>query len=107
MTYKPTASEITRVRLLTGETARDSEWTAERLSQVIADRNGDVYAAAADIWQSKAAAIAASPNKFSVDGGTYEFTEAYNRCLAEATRCQSMSTANNGMIIDPTLRRAE
>ena len=105
MTYKPTASEITRVRLMTGEAAEESTWTTQRIDQILTARNGDVYAAAADIWNYKAAEIAANPDKFSVDGGTYEFTEAYQRCLAEASRCQTMSASAGGMIIDPTLER--
>lgn len=107
MTYTPTASEITRVRLLTGETDAASEWTDARISEILILRNGDVYTAAADIWTYKAADLAANPDKFSVDGGTYEFTQAYDRCLAEAARCQSMSDTNKGMIIDPTLGRIE
>jgi len=106
MTYTPSASEITRVRLMTGESAEDSSWTTQRICQILTIRNGDVYAAAADIWSYKAAEMAANPDKFSVDGGTYEFTEAYQRCLAEAARCQTMSSAG-GMIIDPTLERIE
>ena len=35
---------------------------------------------------------------------TYDFSEAYNNALAEAARCQSMSTSAGGMIIDPTLK---
>ncbi len=107
MTYTPTASEITRVRLLTGETADGSAWTTQRIGEILTIRNGDVYAAAADLWEYKAAEIAANPDRFSVDGGTYEFTEAYQRCLAEASRCQTMSATAGGMIIDPTLERIE
>ena len=103
MSYKPTTSEITRVRLLTGETADGSAWTTQRIGEILTLRNGDVYAAAADLWEYKAAEIAANPDRFSVDGGTYEFTEAYQRCLAEATRCRTMSETAGGMIIDPTL----
>ena len=49
--------------------------------------------------------MASAPTKFSVDGGTYEFTEARQRCLDEAARCASLSGC--AMIIDPTLKKVE
>ena len=107
MSYGPTVSEITRLRLLTGENSPESSWTAELLSDAITQRNGDIYAAAADIWKYKAAEIAANPTKWSADGGTYDFTEAYDHCLAEANRCMAMSQTAGGMIIDPTLEKIE
>ena len=103
----PTASEIARLRLLVGENSDESAWTAEVLSEAIVERNGDIYAAASDIWRYKAAEMAANPQKWSADGGTYDFTDAYNRCLAEADRCMAMSQSAGGMIIDPTLRPIE
>lgn len=102
MTYTPTASEITRLRLLTGEASDGSDWTTQRLIDILTARNGDVAMAASDVWTYKAAAMASAPSKFSVDGGTYEFTEARQRCLDEAARCAAMSSC--GMIIDPTLK---
>ena len=45
MTYTPTASEITRVRLLTGETDAASEWTDARISEILM-KNGTLYARA-------------------------------------------------------------
>ena len=107
MTYTPTTSEITRVRLLTGEAGEGSTWTDQIISQTLTNRNGDVYAASSDIWTFKAADMASNPDKFSVDGGTYEFSEAYQRCLDEAARCMSMSETAGGMIVDPTLKRVE
>jgi len=105
MTYRPTSSEITRLRLLTGEASEGSDWTTQRLDEILVARNGDVALAASDVWTYKAAALASSPDKFSVDGGTYEFTAARQRCLDEAARCAAMSST--GMIIDPTLKRVE
>lgn len=102
--YAPSASEIVRLRLLTGENAPASDWTAETLSGIISEREGDIYAAAYDVWMAKAAALASGPTSFSADGGSYNFQEAYERCLQEANRCLAMSSTAGGMIIDPTLK---
>ena len=107
MSYTATLSEITRVRLLTGENTDNSDYSEELISGFIADRNGDLYAAAADIWRCKAAVLAANPTSFSADGGTYNFEDAYNRCISEAERCESMSPSMHRMIIDPTLEPVE
>lgn len=105
MSYTPTAAEITRVRLLTGENASGSDWTSEQISDILTERNGDIYAAASDVWTYKAAALASNPTSFSADGGSYNFQDAYERCLAEASRCLAMSETAGGMIIDPTLEK--
>ena len=89
--------------MLTGE-MNGSDWTTEQISAILSERNNDVYAAASDVWTYKAAALAANPVKFSADGGTYDFTEAYQHCLDEAARCLAMSGTPGGMIIDPTLK---
>ena len=106
MTYTPTSTDIMKVRMLTGEMDESSEWTTQRIIDVLAERNGDAALAASDIWTYKAAAMASAPSRFSVDGGTYEFTEARERCMAEAARCAAMSTGG-AMIIDPTLKKVE
>ena len=106
MNYTPTLSEITRVRLLTGENTDNSDYSVELIAGFIADKNGDLYAAAADIWRCKAAALAANPTSFSADGGTYNFEDAYNRCLEEAARCESLAASVTRMIIDPELEPA-
>ena len=105
MSYTPTNTDIMRVRLLTGEADEGSDWTTQRISQILIERGGDTAMAASDIWTYKAAAMASAPSKFSVDGGTYEFTEARQRCLDEAARCAMMSGC--GKIIDPTLQKVE
>ena len=102
MSYQPTNTDIMKVRFLTGENAPASGWTDEQIAQILTDRNGDTALAASDIWTYKAAEMVSSPDKFSVDGGSYEFTEARQRCLDEAARCAAMSPG--GMIIDPTLK---
>ena len=98
-----TMAELTRLRLLTGENGT-SDWSNEALTAIINERNGDIYAAASDVWTYKANALAASPVKFSADGGTYDFSNAYEHCLSEAARCLSMSETASGMIVDPTLK---
>jgi len=102
----PESAEVIRVRMLTGELS-GSDWTTEQISAILSERNNDVYAAASDVWKYKAAALAANPVKFSADGGTYDFSEAYERCLAESAKCLAQSTAFGGMVIDPTLKPVE
>ena len=103
----PSQSEITRLRLLVGESSFESSWSSETLSDIIEQHGGDLYAAAADVWKFKAAEIAGNPTKWSADGGTYDFTGAHDYCIAEAARCQAMSASAGGMIIDPTLKPVE
>ena len=107
MTYTATLSELTRLRLLTGENTDASDYTDAALSEAIAEQDGDIYAAAASVWRWKAAALASSPTQFSADGGSYNFQDAYQRCLDEADRCQAMSEKFGGMLIDPTLKPVE
>ena len=108
MTYTATLSELTRLRLLTGENTDASDYSDASLSEAIAEQDGDIYAAAASVWRWKAAALASSPTQFSADGGSYNFQDAYQRCLDEAERCDAMSAKfGNRMLIDPTLKPVE
>jgi hypothetical protein len=49
----------------------------------------DINPAAADIWEEKAAALAAAFD-FAADGGDYKRSQAYNQMLQQARRFRSM-----------------
>ena len=106
MTYTATEAEILQLRRMTGETpAETSDYSDEELSNVIEARTGDLHAAAYDIWNWKAAAVAALFD-WSADGGDYKQSVLYDRykANAEAEKAQSMLS---GMIVDPTLEPVE
>ena len=107
MTYTPTESEITKLRRMTGEyPASNSSYTDEELSEVLVNRNGDIHAAAHDVWCWKAAAVAGLFD-FSADGGDYKQSVLYDRYLANAASEKAQSPLLYGMIIDPTLEQVE
>lgn len=107
MTYTPTESEITKLRRMTGEyPASNSSYTDEELSEVLVNRNGDIHAAAHDVWCWKAAAVAGLFD-FSADGGDYKQSVLYDRYLANAAAERAQSPLLCGMIIDPTLEQVE
>jgi len=107
MSYTPTAAEITQLRRMTGEyPASSSSYTDADLTQVIADRNGDLHAAAFDVWTWKAAAVAGLFD-WSADGGEYKQSVLYDRYLANAEAEKAQSALLCGMIIDPTLEKVE
>ena len=107
MTYTPTESEITKLRRMTGEyPASNSSYTDEELSEVLVNRNGDIHAAAHDVWCWKAAAVAGLFD-FSADGGDYKQSVLYDRYLANAASEKAQSPLLCGMIIDPTLEQVE
>lgn len=64
------SDEIRRLRRLTAETAEDSPYTTEMLTEYLDRAEGKIYRAAAEICQEKAAA-ASGFYDFSADGGTY------------------------------------
>ena len=107
MTYTPTSAEITQLRRMTGEyPASTSSYSDAELTQVIADRNGDLHAGAYDVWTWKAAAVAGLFD-FSADGGDYKQSVLYDRYLANAASEKAQSPLLCGMIIDPTLEQVE
>jgi hypothetical protein len=105
MTYTATASEIARLRRMVGEhPATSSEYSNEELGDVIATREGDLHAAAYDVWTWKASAAAALFD-WSADGGDYKqgtLCERYKQNAIEEWRQSAMCC---GMIIDPTLKK--
>ena len=79
MSYTPTETDIKQLRLITGEyPAETSAYTDEDLTAVLEARDGDIHAAASDIWTWKAAKVA-SKFDFSADGGEYKMSGLYNR----------------------------
>jgi hypothetical protein len=61
----------------------------------------DIHPAAADIWEEKAAALAAAFD-FAADGGDYKRSQAYNQMLQQARRFRSMrQTTTFVMVAEP------
>ncbi len=107
MSYTPSDAEIIALRRRTGEYPEaDSGYTGEELAAVLADRDGDIHAAAYDVWGWKAAAVAGSID-WSADGGEYKQSVLYDRYLANAEAEKALSTTLRRMIIDPELKEAE
>ncbi len=107
MSYTPTTDEITMLRRMTGEyPAGTSTYSDAELSTVLVNRNGDLHASASDIWNWKAAAVAALFD-FSADGGDYKQSVLYDRYKANAMAEAALSPLTSGMIIDPTLENVE
>lgn len=103
MTYTPTTTEITTLRRMTGEfPAETSSYSDAELSDIIANREGDLHASAFDVWSYKAAAASALID-WSADGGDYKQAVLYERYKAEAEKERALSPLLCGMIIDPTL----
>lgn len=65
-----TEQTISKLRRMIAETAADSIYTDEILSEMLDAWKGDLNATAAEIWDEKAAAVAASFD-FEADGGKY------------------------------------
>lgn len=103
MSITPTTAEITAFRRRVGEfPAESSDYTDEELTELLAEREGDVHAAAYDIWCWKAAAVA-SLFDWSADGGEYKQGALYDRYMAKAEEERLQSSLLCGMIVDPTL----
>lgn len=106
MTYTPTEAEITRLRRLTGEyPAGTSAYTDSELSDALEVRNGEIHAAAYDVWTWKAAAASALID-WAADGGDYKQAALYDRYKANAL-AEWRQSPLCGMIVDPTLKPVE
>lgn len=107
MSYTATEAEILTLRRMTGEhPAETSDYTDLELSAIIEAREGDMHAAAYDVWSYKAAAAAALID-WSADGGDYKQAVLYDRYKANAEAERKQSPALCGTIIDPELQAAE
>lgn len=90
-----TESEIRRLRRLTCETAEDSQYTDEMLTEYIEKAEGSIYWAAAEICQEKAAATA-SLYDFSADGGSYDRSQMSDKWLKLADRYSALGGKRSG-----------
>lgn len=107
MSYEATADEVILLRRTVGEYPADtSEYSDYELMDVLNRRNGDLHAAAYDVWMWKASAVSALID-WSADGGNYKQSVLYDRYIANAEAEKAQSTALQGMIIDPTLKVVE
>ena len=105
--YTPTETEIIALRRRVGEyPAETSAYSDEELTAVLIEREGDIHAAAYDVWMWKAAAVS-SLFDWSADGGDYKQSVLYDRYMANAAAEMAQSALLCGMIIDPTLEKVE
>lgn len=95
---------IRKLRRLTGESSEDSTYTTSDLEALLSEREQDVYAAASDIWEEKAA-DAAGNYDFDADGGSYKRSQLYDRYLAQARKCAAKSPLLCRMILDPERKK--
>jgi hypothetical protein len=76
---------------LVGSGSGESEWTPTY----------DLHAAAADVWEEKAAA-AVGKFDFSADGATYSRNQVYQACVKQAARHKAMRRAQSVDVVkDP------
>ena len=92
-------SDIRRLRRLVCETAEDSAYTDEMLTEYIEAAEGRVYWAAAEICQEKAAA-ATDLYDFSADGGTYNRGDQAAKWLKLADRYSALGGKKSGGTIE-------
>ena len=94
-----TEDEIHRLRRLVAETAEDSAYTDEMLTEYIEQAEGVIYWAAAEICQEKAAAANALYD-FSADGGTYHRGQQAAKWLKLADRYSVLGGKKSGGTIE-------
>ena len=106
MSYTPTETEIKTLRKLTGEyPAETSSYTDAELAETLENREGDIHAAAYDVWTWKAAAASALID-WAADGGDYKQAVLADRYKANAEAEWKQSSLCR-MVIDPTLKCVE
>ena len=103
MSYTATTEEILRLRRMTGEPSGNSDYSDYELAELIESVEGDFHAAAAEVWQWKAAAVAGLFD-WAADGGDYKQSVLYDRYMANAAAEKAQSPRFCGMVIDPTLK---
>ncbi len=82
---------IETLRKMTGEVG-SSDYSDADLSAVLETAKDNLNLAAATIWEWKAAAIATNYD-FSVDGGSYQRSQAYDNCKKQAAHYRAKSGA--------------
>jgi hypothetical protein len=103
------------LRRLTGETGSGSVYSDGMLAEMIGryamvDAEGyapvevgwagawDVHLAAADVWEEKAAAVAADFD-FAADGGDYKRSQAYGQMVRQAQRMRAMRRSSTLVMV--------
>lgn len=82
---------IKRIRRLIDDTdSENQDYSDETLETYIENRGGDLYAAASDIWEEKAAELYKAYN-FNADGASLNRREQYQNALRMATFMKSRS----------------
>jgi len=89
MDYTP--QQLGQLRRMTGLDADDSVYTDAALSSVLDQRAGDFNAAAAVIWDEKAAA-AARLYDFAADGGDYKRSQLVEQYQAQAAKFRARAS---------------
>ena len=82
------SQQCQRLRRLIAEPANQTPWTDETLAGYLDRRDGDLWAAAADVWEEKAAGVAAAYD-FSADGHSLSRSQLPTQYLRQATMCRS------------------
>ena len=90
-----TERDIRRLRRLVAETAEDSQYTDEMLTEYIERAEGVIYWAAAEICQEKSAACTAQFD-FSADGGTYNRGDVSTKWMKLANHYKMLGGKKNG-----------
>lgn len=104
----PSSSDIARVRRLAAEPT-DATYTDAIITEYLErfplrdaenntpdeddwTGNWDVYAAAGDIWEEKAAAYVGGFD-FSADGASFSRSQVYEQMMGQARRCRAYASA--------------
>lgn len=77
------AEEILQLRRMTGETGNDSEYSSEDLDAYLFAADGNLRAAAAQVWDEKAAAMAKLVD-VNESGSSRRLSQAHTNALAMA-----------------------
>lgn len=91
-----TTAQINKLRRLTAEPSTSEVYTNTVLEGVLDEFDGDLYAAAAEIWDEKAAAVSGNYD-FEADGGKFSRSQMAAQYMANANKYRAMA----GFDIDP------
>jgi len=91
-----TTAQINKLRRLTAEPSTSEVYTNTVLEEVLDEFDGDLYAAAAEIWDEKAAAVSGNYD-FEADGGKFSRSQMAAQYTENANKYRAMA----GFDIDP------
>ena len=94
MIYTP--QQLNQLRRMTALAADDPVYTDDLLTEMLDNRSGDLNAAASDIWDEKAAAVAGLFD-FAADGGDYKRSQLIAQYQEAAAKYRSRA----GFELDP------